>query len=682
MNVKWIVLEVSAYTIWIGLFIALCFLTVSSSMTNELTALHDSFWQLDKGSFNSSNDVYDWLRSDLVPRTMKDLTDLSDMVTVSVNGPSTLFAANNFSMAQLPHVVAGTDMVLIGTIRLRQLRVTQGSCDTSNHQYAHISQFCQEDYSFGSTDDSQDYSSSSTPWYIAPGYEFQTSLPTVDLVSPITSINYPPNGYVIDLPTLPSQAIQAINDLEQFDWIDYRTSAVIAEVNTYHAERNAFVNDQFLFEFTSLGLKVFASQTTHIIPGRFVSFDISTSEGIVQFVFDLLNLVMFALLAVYFSYLFVRVFGRLFSFVYSYIDITILVCFSLLIAWRSKLYSVMQSDVISPMVNQGIEFPNPQVFWPLSRLNDYFDWTISIQTILLLLLLARGTKLFFLWSGIVGMLRETFVDNFGHIVTLCVFMSVVGLGFSWSNYEVLGYNDFRFSTIESSIINTSKGYLGLIPVLSIWIEKAGLEAFSFMCFVLLVYIVLIPILIAVAVSGALTRWDKVREDVRGNPMTVFFKSLVGSGTAPETEVDFEKGIDIRGLPTSVRRRIFERRRAVRRRVEQSTGYMNPAFDEFNDFVSRYELTLILQIDPYVGKILRTKNADEVIERFGSEEAKEKPGNTIMIPEVAEISENLSSSIDETKSRLHQELERISKSVGVIYESAKRINERVKSTKAD
>jgi hypothetical protein len=54
----------------------------------------------------------------------------------------------------------------------------------------------------------------------------------------------------------------------------------------------------------------------------------------------------------------------------------------------------------------------------------------------------------------------------------------------------------------------------------------------------------------------------------------------------------------------------------------------------------------------------------------------------MLPEVAEISSQLSASIGDTRKRLDQQLSQIVKSVGVIYESAKRINDRVKTTKAD
>jgi hypothetical protein len=680
-NVKWILIEVGLYGLWLALFTALCFLTVSLPSSSQLTTFHESFWGLESVPFNSAGDVYSWLRNDLIPLSMKNSTDLSNLVSVDASGPSKVFASNNFSIAQVPHVVAGTDMLLIGTIRLRQLRVTEGTCDTSSFQYAHISQFCQFDYAFGSTDDSGAFSTTSTPWYLEPGFIFQSTLPTVDLTSLKSGINYPPNGYVIDLPAQSGQAIQTITDLEEFGWIDYRTSAVIAEVNTYHSESNTFVNDQFLFEFTSVGLKIFASQTSHIVPGRLVSFKL-TGSGTSQFVLDILNLTMFTLFVVSFVYLFFKLFSRLFGFFFTYVDLAILITFICLVAWRIQLYTVFESDVIDPITSLGFEFPSPEVFWPLSRVNDYYDWTVSVQSIVLILMMVRATKPLLLFQGVVGMVRTTFVINLNNIVSVSLIFALVGLGYSWAHYEILGYKNNEYSTIESSIKNTSVWFLGIVPMMNEWITSAGLVAFSNITFVFLVYIVLVPILIALAINATLKSWDMKNQDDKQNPIRVYIESMSRGGCKDiaNIEEDFEKGIDVKVLPTTVRKRIHDRRRDVRRRVE-NTGYMNPDFDEFSDFVSRYELRLILQTDSYVAKILRTNDANEVIDRFSSLDNMD-PADSTMLPEVSEISNQLSGSIRETRQRLHQQLNQIVRSVANIYESAKRINERVKTTKSD
>lgn len=667
----------------------------SNGTSSAVEEFHTSFWDIQNSKLNSSADVYDWLRDHLVSPSLGSSSDMSDLLSVTASGASVSFVANNFSVPQNPHVIAGTDMLLVGTIRLRQLRVTQGTCDTSKNQYAHIAQFCQGDYDFGSTDDTQNYFSATTPWYITPGFIHQGSIPTVELTSSTTGITYPPNGYVIDLPSLPGQAVQTVNDLQEYDWIDHRTSAVIAEINTYHSSTNTFVTDQFLFEFTSVGFSVIPSHISRSISANLVSLDLTNNSGLTQFLLDLINLLFYALFVIYFGTLFVKIFARLFSFFFFYIDCTIIVCFSLLIAWRIRLYSMMISQVIEPYEYQGLTFPNPQVFWPISRLNDYMDWIVSIQSILIILMLIRGAKFFYLASGKTAapMIRDVLVNNFKHIIGVCVIFALVGFGFSFSNYVLLGHVDSRYSSIGLSICATSSWFLGIIPVVSKWITvpSLGVLPFSILCFIFLVYIVLVPVLIGIAVAGTMQYWTTLgnlsqeeQEEEEQNPITVYVEDLLGvkSRDIKKIEEDYETGIDIQMLPASVRKRIYDRRRAVRRKVELCTGYMNPAFDEFNDFVTRYELKLLLRSDSYVGRILRSSDADEAIQRFSVGDANDKqhPSNLIMIPEIDEISQNLTSTIDETSHRLHNRLEQIVKSVSVIYDAAKRINERVKTTK--
>jgi len=529
----------------------------------------------------------------------------------------------------------------------------------------------------------------------------------------VTRIRYPANGYFIDLPPQYDQAIHVLNDLETADWVDYRTSGVIVEVNTYHPETDVFVVDQFLFELTS-AISIQVVHIVSVLPGRLVAF--SPSRNTSQFALDIANIVFFFIFAIWFIQTAIRIFSRVMKFFFTYIDIGILVCESILIAWRVLLYSRMTTEVVniySPASTYTSMFGHPLIFWPLSSVINLHEWVIVIQSIVMILLFIRGLKLSYLVREFGAFYRTTVTENIFSILGITFIGTLILVGFTLSNSVIFGDIDFRFSSVPDSICTTAIWFFGFMWIATDWVMNGGIVALSILIFGFLVYMVLVPLLVTFAAIAGMDFWQ-IRDDIsqggnagqwnRVNPIVLVIRQWLSLSPQAQVELlngkdEFEVGLQIKYLPNTVKRRIYERRRQVRKRVETGLGYVNNGFDDYNEFVSRYELKLILESDEFVAKVFKTKDPDQVIAAFSVGGGAQRQENIekeihsklermrtsqlerdgiLMIPQVKELSQTLDNAISKVRERLQGQLNIVSETSNVISETSCRISQKAKA----
>ncbi|XP_070543336.1 polycystin family receptor for egg jelly-like isoform X3 [Ptychodera flava] len=146
-------------------------------------------------------------------------------------------------------------VMLIGSARVRQVRVKPDSCEVNKVMKKHLHS-CSDDYSF-SAEDTRSFAgswereiSSSKPsnmWHYASAGQAQGSY-----VWGKHSF-YSRGGYIADLGSSAEDALRVIEEITESQWFDHNTRAVFVELTVYNAQSNLFSVVTLLFEYSSTG---------------------------------------------------------------------------------------------------------------------------------------------------------------------------------------------------------------------------------------------------------------------------------------------------------------------------------------------------------------------------------------------------------------------------------------------
>ncbi|KAK3597481.1 hypothetical protein CHS0354_041902 [Potamilus streckersoni] len=168
---------------------------------------------------------------------------------------------------------------LVGTARLRQIRVNKGPCDKRIRSYFHNVSLhdCVAEYTMGN-EDTRNYNGS---WLYPikdgfPGnsnrWTYQTSLKLKTL--PFSGLHaiYSGGGFVTELPPHVSDQEAMLKTIKESDWIDDGTKGLFVEFTLYNPNVNMFSVVILLFEFTNVGRvfpfhKVFTTKLYHYTNG-------------------------------------------------------------------------------------------------------------------------------------------------------------------------------------------------------------------------------------------------------------------------------------------------------------------------------------------------------------------------------------------------------------------------------
>lgn len=656
----------------LAVFIPMAYLYSDGPRSSGISTYHGNFWNVPSARVTTSTEFWEWSRTKLASTVFK--SDVSGTPVVNAEGGVTVsFSDVGFPSLESPTIISGTDMVLIGSVRLQQFRVNKVDCPTT-FVYSSISETCSAEFDMKSNNNKGVYFRSEYPLYLEPAFTWSSEYSGSTMFSNRSGITYPTDcaGFHVDLtPSLP-QSTRLLQDLESNNWIDSHTAAIIVSVNTYHPVQDAFVSDRLVFEFTEAGA-LWSSMTTETLPSSAIMFSETSTDAITQLALAVVNLVWFTVACVWFLYLMVTVRKRLFTFLWTYFDLLLLVMLSLYIYVRSKIYVVMMTWVIGPEA----VFGQPRVFYPLSAVAPAYQHAIVCQTTALAIVFIRLNKFAPLASP-----RINFAAFHIHtVIGLMVISIYILVGFSLSYYVSLGFETSTYARWQDAMAAVA---LSLINVM--WITKTeGSGAFFALLWIFLVYLVIAPLLICLSIQG-FTTIAATGPSVHNNPIAVYIRARIdalrGRAIVSDTS-QHTQGLELDAMPSILRKRIIAMRRTLRFQVEVEFGRSAVNFDDYNEWVSLTELRRILAGDPIVCKLLGTLNAEEVLRSYksdsgiavGIENQLEKRLTRIgksaldlaakMTPEVSSISADISTLVRQLRNQMDKDLEPLLGTVSAI-----------------
>ncbi|KAF4669073.1 TRP-like ion channel Pkd2 [Perkinsus chesapeaki] len=171
----------------------------------------------------------------------------------------TLFSLNEETIPWGPRYVGDTETnILLGPVRIRQVAVTPQRACSVQDELVSVHSVC-----FGPWSSKDEYkfkiAKTGTPERVQDAYIWRPSNETQQEAVMVGNYSqYTGAGYFFDLPTDIVQAFRVADDLEEWQWLDMATRAIIIELSTLNPNINIVVNTRLLFEFGpdgSIGVK-------------------------------------------------------------------------------------------------------------------------------------------------------------------------------------------------------------------------------------------------------------------------------------------------------------------------------------------------------------------------------------------------------------------------------------------
>jgi hypothetical protein len=590
-NVVMILVEILYYLGLLACFVPLTLRFSAPGTSEDILGFHSDFWSFYNDSINSSSNFWSWCHTGMIPKIYDGVVAVPELVTVQGSAISAS-DSNPFATSSSPRVVGGSGMVLMGPVRLRQLRVNQGNC-SDDFAYRSIARYCSERFHFQQTDSKVSYWQSQTPAYLAGAFSYRAESDVAGVIQSTESkINYPSGGFILDLPPDKFQAIQSLQDLEAASWIDPFTAAIVVEMTVYYPSLKFFAVDQLLFEFSESGF-IQTSQHVETFPSFSISFASASSSDMLLNVFSIVFQVA-GIISIVITLWNIR--KRFFLLVWNWFDLVMLSIAFVYMALRISLLKLNPSD----------SFGDPTEFMSLVTLIPTKRVAIQLQTTLLALIFIRSFKFTLIFPlKIARAMRSSFL-SFTGLVIVC---ALVQLGMSFGLHLAVGYRYDVYAFISDALSAVTLSSLNVIWATGV----TGIGAFLNLWFIWAIYFVTVPMMIAVAID-AWTSTEKKSE--KRHPFLLVFEVWTDRiRRRPIVEHIEPAEVDLDMFPSLVRKRIHERRKETRLRVENEFGYFPAEYSEYHDKIDMVELQRALDGDSLVAKILGSASAVAVAEQL-------------------------------------------------------------------
>ncbi|CAC5366146.1 PKD1L2 [Mytilus coruscus] len=209
---------------------------------------------------------------------VKTRTDMWTFINESVFTPLTRTLPYDKSK-KIPE----NDFLLLGTFRLRQIRVDKESCEFPNIIKRVYTLECTSPLGY-INDDTASYNKSwQTPLQASNdewAYQSAWDLKSVPYIG--TRAVYGGGGYLVEMKPNPS-AVSKISELISKSWIDTRTRALFVEFTLYNPNLNLYSSVTIVFEFSSPG-----GITTSFLTFTTPLSDYSSSKEITKLIFEII----------------------------------------------------------------------------------------------------------------------------------------------------------------------------------------------------------------------------------------------------------------------------------------------------------------------------------------------------------------------------------------------------------
>lgn len=607
-------------------------------------------------NIKSHAELMNWIGEDLAPKAFmgKELYE-------PISSSTSIFRLQKGVANWEPRFVGDSrTSMLVGSIRIRQLRVQYNLDCSIPVDFQHIHKDCFPSFSTG-VESKMKWHPTWTPDHIKPHYKWYGSNETQqnDMIG--YHGVYPGSGFLLDLPMNISGARMRLKELEEWSWLDVRTRAVIVEMNTLNPNVNIFVNTKLLWEFPPTGGVYSRQEVTSFRAVQLSLALAATDDGPGIFAMLILTTSMFLMLSLYVAFLISKNGARYFTYFWSTVDLIVLVLYFVLVCTYLSIFANTDKEPnLAPEV-----LGDPEMFFPLGKYTAAFEFSNSILACLSLFAWLKVLKYFTLSRIFMGYVRV--VERC--IVNLVLFASLLFLvlfGFAVAMHIGYGSDTNLFATIWGSLVTVIVAPAGGVDLEPIFAPGDMLGPILIFMYIIVVFLLLLNVLMAICVdtySVCLFQLNEViTEKGTPNPTLVFlytywnaiFKiKLVGKENVDDRGNADEQTIPLIALPEAVQIQYLQEKRRMetirdaadaaikeeRRKILENDMYATADDDEDEDepipppalqgfqptppeeedleqlVVQRVQLQRMLEDHPVLVEICGTNRAVDVIRKF-------------------------------------------------------------------
>jgi len=384
----------------------------------------------------------DWLRDDFSPLAFTNEDEYASVVMAR-----SVFRLQSGTMYWDPRFVGDTQTsVLIGAIRLRQVRVQYSKDCVIPTEFADIVKDCFADYNPG-IQSRLSWAPAWTPEHLKEHYEWQEANVTEQRPFPGKYAVYPGDGFVLDLALNKSGAVTRFHELQAWNWIDERTRAVIIEMNTLNPNVNSFVHSRILFEFPAAG-GVFIRQEAFPFRAVQLSLALMAADDFGgSFLYFVMSTGLSILFGAYTGWLIYKNGMRFFFYFWSIVDVLGLLLNFILLMQKVAIF--MEADTMPNLHPEVIQ--NPEMFYPIGNLVPTMEQVVGMQAMLGLITWLRVLKYLTLSRTFLPFVR-CFEKMFVGLMLYSVLLCLVLFGFALAIYIGYGTQTGLYSTIWGTFV--------------------------------------------------------------------------------------------------------------------------------------------------------------------------------------------------------------------------------------
>jgi len=528
-----------------------CHRSKSSGLTSQRSCTLDSV--------RDAASLMTWLETDFVPRAFT-----FQHIYPSLVGASSIYRLQAGTMHWIPRYVGDTQTsVLLGKIRLRQLRVQYNKeCQIlSELQAIHTDCFP----AFKKHVQSKlPWAPSFTPTYLMEHFEWHPANWTQQRPMSGRHGHYPGDGFVLDVPLNLTGARRRIKELAEWQWMDHRTRAFIVELNTLNPNVNSFVNTRILFEFPPTG-GLIVSQDAFAFKAYQMSLPLMSGDdfgGV--FLFFALTSGMHALLLAYATFLIVKNGFRYFTYVWSIVDLAILLLFSIYVCTNIVIFTEAAWE---PSLQPEI-IADSEVFFPIGNVVSSLEAGNRALALLGLISWIKVLKYFSLSSTfhpLVRVLERCLVN----LLKFAALFLIVLFGFAVALHISYGDETNLFSSVGGSFFAVIVAPAGGVELQPIFDMDDLLGPVLIFAYIVVVFLLLLNTFMAICVETYTVATFQIDDHVSsrppnlGGPASIFLWTywsalkgvkLVGKETLDEIGEPDEQQIKLTSLPEDIQLR--------------------------------------------------------------------------------------------------------------------------------
>mmetsp|Transcript_66350 Transcript_66350/g.158729 ORF Transcript_66350/g.158729 Transcript_66350/m.158729 type:complete len:932 (-) Transcript_66350:120-2915(-) len=552
---------------------------------------------------------WEWTQNEFIPRafTQYPATEEYPKGYPIIANISTVFPESGFGLHFSPRFVGEQrNNALLGTIRMRQIRVQKNAGCKVSKLFEHVYPDCYstfaEDYQ-----STTEYWSRFVPTYLRDAFVYRDDMDTRQIELAGEMAGYPGGGFTIDFPLNRTESEILINDLRGNDWCDQATRAIIIELTTLNTNVNVITNSRILFEFGPTG-SVIQSQESNAAQVFYFTPSLKAGAARNAFILQVVLLLFFVAYTTWILFLMYKTcnnflgqsaldfikkstcggklkmiigtFMHYFEYGWNIVDIMIIFSYFLHFGYRMSVYTKLNSmEEMAPDV-----LGHPEKFMPFSQVMVPLEMSNQVLSVLAMFMWVKLFKYLCVVSYFRILVR--ILEHCAHeLFVYCLLLVVVFFGFAVSFFVGFGPQEENYSGLLDAFGVLFFKLLDGYDVDQRWFEPGTIIIMPllFTIYIAIVYFVLLNVFMAIVLDVYATSHKLLRQvedtgdEVKHNPMAIFlwtyFNELRGKllvrEEGDENLSSEEMSIRLELLPGLVRKKWIEKKRKMRQTANEN-----------------------------------------------------------------------------------------------------------------